>query len=103
MRFFTRLLTVTLIFFITVEAFLSSCSVAETSAEPFRFDLESDYTPVFKDKLVSGLNDLNKTPAGRQARTIFQADGIGDKPASCLDTAVDMIEAHEQLVRKDKY
>lgn len=65
---------------------------------PSLFAFRADYNPAFKEKLISGLNELNLSSAGRQMLTIFQCDDIEVYPASCLDTALELLSTHKQLI-----
>lgn len=74
--------------------------IAESPAMvPAVLVFRADYQPSFREKLIAGLNGLNKTPAGRQVLTIFHGENIGEQPVRCLDSAVELIATHEQLVR----
>ncbi|WP_373500525.1 phosphate/phosphite/phosphonate ABC transporter substrate-binding protein [Desulfococcus sp.] len=66
---------------------------------PAVFAFRADYNPHFKGDLIAGVNGLKRTPAGRQVLTIFHSEDIEEHPASCLDTALELIAAHEKLVR----
>ncbi|ACN14685.1 ABC-type phosphate/phosphonate transport system, putative periplasmic component [Desulforapulum autotrophicum HRM2] len=67
---------------------------------PTIFAFRANYNPVFKEKLIKGLKDLKKSPAGQQVLTIFQSDELVIEPASSLDTALELIATHKQLARK---
>lgn len=66
---------------------------------PAVFAFRADYNPPFKERLLAGVNELKRTPAGRQVLTIFHSENIEVHPASCLDTALELIAAHERLMR----
>lgn len=68
---------------------------------PAMFAFRADYSPIFMDKLVIGLNALKTTPVGRQVLTIFQSENIEECSASCLDTALELIKTHKQLLLKE--
>ena len=67
---------------------------------PSIFVFRADYTPEYKEKLITGLKNLNKSPAGRQVLTIFQGDYIDEQPATCLGTAMELISTHQQLIQQ---
>ena len=64
---------------------------------PAVFAFRADYQPVFKETLIAGVNDLKRTPAGQQVLTIFHSENIEEQPASCLDSALELIAAHTRL------
>ncbi|MHB1308462.1 MAG: hypothetical protein ACYC23_15395, partial [Limisphaerales bacterium] len=47
--------------------------------------------------LFAGIRDLHKSVAGQQVLTVFQSEKIQDEPASCLDSALELLERHTQL------
>jgi phosphonate transport system substrate-binding protein len=57
----------------------------------------SDYAPAFKPQIFTALRDLDKTPAGQQVLTIFQSEKIEDQPASCMDSALELLAAHDRI------
>ncbi len=69
---------------------------------PAMLAFRADYNPTFKDKLISGLNSLKTTPAGRQVLTLFQSEDIVEYPVSCLDTALELIATHKRILSKAK-
>ena len=69
---------------------------------PTIFAFRANYNPVYKEKLIKGLKDLKRSPAGQQVLTIFQSDDLVIHPASSLDTTLKLITAHKQLVHKDQ-
>ncbi|MEZ4483392.1 MAG: PhnD/SsuA/transferrin family substrate-binding protein [Syntrophotaleaceae bacterium] len=66
---------------------------------PAVFAFRADYQPIFRQALIDGLNDLKKTPAGRQVLTIFHSEDIEEQSEDCLGTALQLIATHEQLKR----
>ncbi len=66
---------------------------------PTLFTFRSDFNPAYKAKLITGLRELKNSPAGRQVLTIFQSDDIDTRLPSCLDTALELIAIHRQLVQ----
>jgi ABC-type phosphate/phosphonate transport system substrate-binding protein len=69
---------------------------------PTLFTFRADYNPPFKEKLITGISDLKNSPAGQQVLTIFQSQDIKVHPVGTLNTALKMIETHEQLTRRKK-
>lgn len=77
--------------------------IAESSEiVPTVFAFRADYQPIFINKLMTGIKNLKTTPAGRQVLTIFQCEDISEHPVSRLDTAMELIATHEQLLLKEK-
>ena len=64
------------------------------------FCFRADYAPTFKEQLYSALRDLHKTPAGLQVMTIFQSEKVEDQPASCLDSALELLALQARLVNR---
>ncbi|MHB9006087.1 MAG: phosphate/phosphite/phosphonate ABC transporter substrate-binding protein [Limisphaerales bacterium] len=64
---------------------------------PSVFCFRADYAPAFKENLFAGIRDLHKSVAGQQVLTVFQSEKIQDEPASCLDSALELLERHTQL------
>ena len=60
----------------------------------------ADYNQVYKEKIIAGMKGLKDTPAGRQVLMIFQCDDIDEQPASCLNTALELIATHKRLIKK---
>lgn len=58
---------------------------------PGVFCFRADYAPKFKEDLFAGIRDLNKSVPGQQVLTVFQSDKIQEEPASCLDSAVEVL------------
>jgi ABC-type phosphate/phosphonate transport system substrate-binding protein len=70
--------------------------ILESSTElvPAVFALRGDYDPPFKDQLLNALQNLHETPAGQQVLTVFLADRLEQRPASALQSAMDIIQRH---------
>ncbi|TVQ96015.1 MAG: hypothetical protein EA399_16645 [Desulfovibrionales bacterium] len=67
---------------------------------PAFFAFRSDYQSLSKADVIAGLNELKNTSAGSQVLTLFQSEDIAEYPASILDSALELIETHELLVRE---
>jgi hypothetical protein len=52
---------------------------------------------IFKDQILSGLRELHATPAGQQVLTLFQSEKLEERLASCLQSACDLLAAHNRL------
>ncbi len=66
---------------------------------PSVFCFRADYAPAFKEDLFAGVRELHKSVAGQQVLTVFQSDKLEDQPASCLDSALELLARHTQLSR----
>lgn len=64
---------------------------------PAVFCLRADYAPPFKSQLLAGLRDLHTTPAGQQVLTIFHSEKMEERPASDLQSALDLLAEHRKL------
>ena len=73
--------------------------IIATSPEvvPSVFCFRADYGPAFKEALFASVRELHKTPAGQQVLTIFHSDRIEDQPASCLDSAMELLATHRKV------
>ncbi|MBF0100803.1 MAG: PhnD/SsuA/transferrin family substrate-binding protein [Desulfobacterales bacterium] len=65
---------------------------------PVIFAFRADYMPNYIEKIYLSLKTLQKTPAGQQVLTIFQADKLDLVPSSCIDTALEVISSYEKLI-----
>lgn len=70
--------------------------ILEASVElvPAVFALRGNYHPPFKGKLLNALQTLQETPAGQQVLTVFLADRLEERPASVLQSAMDIIKRY---------
>ena len=55
------------------------------------------YDSPLRDTLLAALRGLEKSAAGAQVLTLFQSDELREAPASLLESARDLIEAHRHL------
>lgn len=62
----------------------------------------ADYSPPFKDQLMAGLRDLHTTPAGQQVLTIFHSEKMEERPASVLQSALDVLAEYRRLCAPSK-
>ena len=60
----------------------------------------ADYAPPFMEDIFAGLRDLHLSPAGRQVLTIFKSEKLEERPASALQSALDLLERAEKLTDK---
>ncbi|PTN38437.1 phosphate/phosphite/phosphonate ABC transporter substrate-binding protein [Desulfonatronum sp. SC1] len=68
---------------------------------PAVFAFRRDYAPSFLEQLLAGIRDLHETPAGGQVLLVFNSERIGDYPESALNTALELIALHRQIVMED--
>jgi ABC-type phosphate/phosphonate transport system substrate-binding protein len=64
---------------------------------PVVFAIRAAYHPIDRDKLIAGLEDLDKTPDGQQVLTIFVSDGLEILPKSELEPTLKLIESHQRF------
>jgi ABC-type phosphate/phosphonate transport system substrate-binding protein len=72
--------------------------VASPSFVPGLLCFRADYRPQFKQPLLRALESLRRTPAGQQILTLFQSDSIHTGPESNLQSAIELLKAHQRLV-----
>ena len=74
--------------------------VIATSMElvPFVLAFRADYQSPFKDQLLTAFRDLHKTPAGLQILNIFHGDKLEDLRATGMNSALELLGRHAQLV-----
>jgi phosphonate transport system substrate-binding protein len=61
------------------------------------FAFRVDFRSPFREEVIDSVDALDESVAGRQVLNLFQTDELRKGPASLLDTALRMIEAHERL------
>jgi phosphonate transport system substrate-binding protein len=64
---------------------------------PAVFCFRADVPGEIKEPYIEGLRELHQHPAGQQVLTIFHRDKLEEHPASCLQSALDMVETHRRL------
>jgi ABC-type phosphate/phosphonate transport system substrate-binding protein len=64
---------------------------------PTIFCFRLDYSPSFKETLLTGLRDLHRTPAGLQVLTVFQSEKIEEQPAACLDSVLELMATYRKM------
>jgi phosphonate transport system substrate-binding protein len=64
---------------------------------PSLFCFRPDYPPEKLKKIVAGATTLHQTPGGQQLQTIFKVDRMEAHPASCLDSARELLALHRRL------
>lgn len=69
---------------------------------PEEFCFRSDYRSPLRAKLLTEFTQWHTSAAGKQILTLFQSDSLQERPASCLDTALELIALHERLVGAPK-
>jgi len=61
--------------------------------------LRRGFDSPLRSRMLAALEGLEKSPSGTQVLTLFQIEQFHEAPASLLDTARDLIEAHRHLKR----
>ena len=64
---------------------------------PFMFCFRTDYTSPIRTQVVAEIAKWHTTPAGRQILTIFQCDRLEERPFTCLDSALELLNPHRHL------
>lgn len=63
---------------------------------PVLFCFRSDYQSPFRPQILEAIADWHYSSAGRQILTLFQTDNLAQRPASCLDSALELIADHQR-------
>jgi phosphonate transport system substrate-binding protein len=61
------------------------------------FAFRADFRSPFRKEIISSVDALNESVAGKQMLNLFQTDDLRRRPAALLDAALEMIDAHERL------
>lgn len=69
---------------------------------PSLFCFRAGYASTFEEQVFAGSRDLHKTPAGLQVLTIFQSEKVEDQPASCMDSALELLAQQAQFAGGDR-
>jgi ABC-type phosphate/phosphonate transport system substrate-binding protein len=64
----------------------------------FCFTRNSDIT--IREKVLKEISRWHLSTFGKQSLTMFQCDGLETHPISCLDSALNLIDRHKQLLTK---
>jgi ABC-type phosphate/phosphonate transport system substrate-binding protein len=64
---------------------------------PTLFCFRGNYVSPFREKLVAELGRMSSSAAGRQFMTMFQCGDFFKQPASCLDSAFELLERHHRV------
>lgn len=67
---------------------------------PIAFCFRGDYNSPVRQKLLDQVSHWHTTPSGRQVLNIFQSDQIREEPAAVLESAMALLEKHQQLLSK---
>ena len=63
------------------------------SVVPFVFCFRADYTSPIRKQILDAIANWHTTPAGRQILTIFQCDALEERPLSCLDSTLELLNS----------
>jgi phosphonate transport system substrate-binding protein len=66
---------------------------------PAVFCFRADIPAEIKEPYVKGLRELHQHAAGQQVLTIFHREKLEEHPASCLQSALDLVETYHRLCR----
>lgn len=61
------------------------------------FAFRAGFQTPFREKIVSSVNDLDESAAGRQVLNLFQTEELRKGRSALLDTTLALIEAHRRL------
>jgi phosphonate transport system substrate-binding protein len=64
---------------------------------PAVFCFRADVSGEIKEPYVAALRELHQHPAGQQVLTIFHRDKLEEHPASCMQSALDLVDTHRRL------
>lgn len=66
---------------------------------PVVFCFRDDYRSPYRSRLLTAIGAVKTTPAGQQFMTLFQCDNLREGPASLMESAFSLLEAHAGLTR----
>lgn len=69
---------------------------------PVAFFFRSDYSSPLRAKIMGEITRWHINAAGRQILTIFQVDRLEEHPLSCLESAIELVTAHQRLSQETK-
>lgn len=69
---------------------------------PVVFCFRADFDSLVRKKILNEITQWHLFPAGMQILTIFQTDRLEQHPASCLDSASELLTAHERVSAENK-
>lgn len=61
------------------------------------FVFRADFQTPFREQIISSVDSLDESVAGKQVLNLFQTEDLRKKSAALLDSALEMIDAHERL------
>jgi phosphonate transport system substrate-binding protein len=64
---------------------------------PAVFGFCADVPSEIKDQYIAALRELHLHPAGQQVLTVFRRDKLLQQPASCLQSAIELLDSHRRL------
>jgi phosphonate transport system substrate-binding protein len=64
---------------------------------PAIFCFRADVPDEIKGAYVAGMREMHQYIAGQQSLTMFHRDKLEEHPASCMQSAVDLVETHCRL------
>lgn len=75
--------------------------VASPEVVPTSFILHPQYDPSNRKAVDAAIAELDKSPAGRQVLTVFQADKLMKQPVSALDGTLALAAEYARIRRSD--
>jgi ABC-type phosphate/phosphonate transport system substrate-binding protein len=64
---------------------------------PTVFCCRANQPSPYRDPILAQLGVVNSSPAGQQFLTLFQVDSLQQSPLSCLDSACELLDRHQQF------
>jgi hypothetical protein len=64
------------------------------------FIFRRGYNEPVRELIITELTQMMSTVAGAQVMKLFKSEGYSAKPISCLDSAFELLAAHERLLGK---
>jgi ABC transporter, phosphonate, periplasmic substrate-binding protein len=71
--------------------------VSSPAMVPFAFFFRSDFSGPVNDQILAEIRKVHSTAAGQQVLTLFQCEHLEVCPIGALDSALDLLAAHERL------
>lgn len=71
---------------------------ASTNYVPSGFFFRAGYPPARQEECLAEFKRVGKNPAGLQILTVFQTESLEEQPASVLNSTLDLLKRHRQLL-----
>ena len=64
---------------------------------PFLFCFRADYVSPIRTQIIGEIGNWHTTPAGRQILTIFQCEGLAERPIAAINSTLELLTTHAKL------